>query len=250
MPPSCSVIAGFRPPSGTYLPQYLRLDATPDGASGTYDTCSRPLQLFWDCQSSSSTECPNFLAQANTNGNTNYQPVPLLGELETIFITLKACVAGTNECSPTVLRTYVGAAVNTFNNSGSSYREVRRGEAARKFATTQAANQSGVTAIAAGNFHSLALKNLSLPQQVTQVITQVQDLVTAGVLSADQGAGLITRLNGFIARLNGGQVGAACNQLNAFIYQVNGFISAGSLSEAQGQALFDEANNIKANIGC
>jgi hypothetical protein len=93
------------------------------------------------------------------------------------------------------------------------------------------AGLSGVTAIAAGSHYSLALKNLSVPQQITQIITQVQDMVNAGSLSSGQGAGLITKLN-------------------AFINQVNGFINAGALSQEQGQTLIDEANNIKANIGC
>ena len=39
-------------------------------------------------------------------------------------------------------------------------------------------------AIAAGSSHNLALKSLSLTQQVTQVITQVQSLVTDGSLNA------------------------------------------------------------------
>ena len=109
---------------------------------------------------------------------------------------------------------------------------------------------SDVTAIAAGLLHSLALKNLSLPQQISQLIIQVQNLVIGGSLSAGQGAGLIAKLNGVIAKYNGGQTGAACNQLGAFINQVNGLIGAGALSPAQGQALITAANNIEANLGC
>jgi hypothetical protein len=112
------------------------------------------------------------------------------------------------------------------------------------------AGLSGVTAIAVGWNHNLALKSVPVAEQVTQVITQVQDLVNAGSLSPGQGAGLITKLNAVIAKHNGGQTGAACNQLNAFINQVNGFIGAGALSPEQGQSLIDAANNIKANIGC
>ena len=92
--------------------------------------------------------------------------------------------------------------------------------------------------------------DLSVPEQITQVINQVQSLVTNGVLSSGQGAGLITKLNGVIAKFNSGQVGAACNQLNAFINQVNAFVNSGALSPEQGQALFTAANNIRAQIGC
>ena len=114
----------------------------------------------------------------------------------------------------------------------------------------QVTGLSGVTAIAAGWYHSLALKSLSVTQQVAQVITQIQNLVTAGTLSTSQGAGLITKLNAVIAKLSAGQTLAACNQLNAFINQVNGFINSGALSQGQGQALITVVNNIKANIGC
>jgi hypothetical protein len=92
--------------------------------------------------------------------------------------------------------------------------------------------------------------NLTVPQQITQLIARVQTLVSRGVLSSGQGAGLIAKLNGVIAKFNAGQTRAACNQLNAFINQVNAFVNAGALSPEQGQALITAANNIRAQIGC
>ena len=89
-----------------------------------------------------------------------------------------------------------------------------------------------------------------MSQQITKVITQVQSPVTNGVLSSGQGAGLITKLNGVIAKFNAGQVRAACNQFNAFINQVYAFVNSGALSPEQGQALITAANNIRAQIGC
>ena len=50
--------------------------------------------------SATSTECPNFLTQANTPGNTNATPILNLQEFDIISIGLKVCVMGTNECSP------------------------------------------------------------------------------------------------------------------------------------------------------
>ena len=82
------------------------------------------------------------------------------------------------------------------------------------------------------------------------IIAQVQALVTAGVLTPDQGAGLIDKLNAIIAKLNIGQSGAACNQLSAFINQVGGFVKSGALTPAQGQALIDAAAAVKSQIGC
>ncbi len=77
----------------------------------------------------------------------------------------------------------------------------------------------------------------------------MQALVT-GTLTQDQGAGLAEKLNEIITKLNQGQTNAACNQLNSIINQVNAFINSGSLTSAQGQALINAANVLKANIGC
>lgn len=87
-------------------------------------------------------------------------------------------------------------------------------------------------------------------QQATAISAQVQALVTAGTLTASAGAGLTGKLNEIVAKLNRGQTGAACNQLNAFTNQVNGLINNGSLASAQGQALINAANTLKNNIGC
>src|SRR5262245_19531457 len=86
--------------------------------------------------------------------------------------------------------------------------------------------------------------------QATQMINQVQALVTGGTLTQNQGAGLTDKLNQVITKLNQGQINAACNQLSSFINQVNAFISNGSLTPAQGQALITAANALGTNIGC
>jgi YVTN family beta-propeller protein len=85
---------------------------------------------------------------------------------------------------------------------------------------------------------------------ITLVTAQVQNLINAGTLTQNQGAGLIDKLNQVSAKLDQDQTGAACSQLNSFIQQVNAFINSGSLSQAQGQALIDAANAIKADNGC
>ena len=90
----------------------------------------------------------------------------------------------------------------------------------------------------------------TLQQQAASIYTQVQALVTADTLTADQGAGLSDKLNEVTAKLNQGQTNAACNQLNAFINQVNGFVNARTLTAAQGQSLVNAANALKTNIGC
>jgi hypothetical protein len=89
----------------------------------------------------------------------------------------------------------------------------------------------------------------TLSQQASLIDGQVQSLVSAGTLTSGQGAGLSDRLNEITAKINQGQISAACNQLNAFINQVTGFIG-GKLSAAQGQALISAANALQINLGC
>jgi len=86
--------------------------------------------------------------------------------------------------------------------------------------------------------------------QILALIAEVQALITAGTLTQNQGDALINKLDQVIAKLDNDQTGAACNQLDAFINQVNAFINNGSLTAAQGQALIDAVNAIKADIGC
>jgi len=58
------------------------------------------------------------------------------------------------------------------------------------------------------------------------------------------------KLEQVLAKLDGGQTGAACNQLGSFLNQVNAFINNGSLTQAQGQALIDAVNAVRTDLGC
>ncbi len=92
----CSVVADLQPAEGLKIPQLLQLDAT-----ASRDTCGRPLQFYWFCQSDTSVTCPSFMAAANANGNMNPIPVLDVQEFDIIGIGLTVCVAGTAECAPT-----------------------------------------------------------------------------------------------------------------------------------------------------
>ena len=51
----CSVVADMQPAEGLKIPQALQLDA-----SGSYDTCGRPLQYYWLCASDTSVDVPGL----------------------------------------------------------------------------------------------------------------------------------------------------------------------------------------------
>jgi YVTN family beta-propeller protein len=85
---------------------------------------------------------------------------------------------------------------------------------------------------------------------IGSLTAQVQALVAGGSLTADQGAGLLDKLQQVQSKIDNGQTAAACNQLGSFINQVNALINSGSLAGSQGQALIDAANAIRSSLGC
>src|SRR5439155_20946120 len=89
------------------------------------------------------------------------------------------------------------------------------------------------------------------PQGATQQLNDsVNGLVSQGVVSQGNGNALTTKLQAAISSLNKGDTTAACNQLKAFVNQVQAFINNGQLTQAQGQALINSANAIRAILGC
>jgi YVTN family beta-propeller protein len=92
-----------------------------------------------------------------------------------------------------------------------------------------------------GQFIAISLTPV---QRIQQMITDVQSLVTSGVLNKGQGDSLIAQLNAAINQVNNGNPKAATKQLNAFINEVNADIKAGILSPTDGQKLIDKANAI------
>lgn len=88
---------------------------------------------------------------------------------------------------------------------------------------------------------------LSAQEQVALVESQVNTLVTTGVLNGGNGNALTAKLDSATANLSAGKTAAGVNQLNAFINQVNAFQKSGTLSGAQAQALIAAANQAIAS---
>jgi YVTN family beta-propeller protein len=114
--------------------------------------------------------------------------------------------------------------------------------------------------VAVGTFpQSIAFGTLTEdPPEVDPIealLGKVQTLIADGVLTQEQGAGLLDKIHEAIAKLDAGQTdagqtSAACNQLSSLINQVNGFISSGTLTPAQGEELINAVNAVKTDIGC
>jgi hypothetical protein len=114
----CILSASLTPPTGVRLPQVISADA-----SGSTDSCGRPLQFFWGCTSTMDAACtyetwagwtllPPFLEAANANDNTTATAQLVVNEYDSYDITVTVCVAGTNECAPRLTRVYDGAEVS------------------------------------------------------------------------------------------------------------------------------------------
>jgi len=145
----CRVYADFLPNEGDKVPGNYTIDARPQpdrNFAGSYDTCGRPLKLYWQCSTASSAQrCNDFTNLANANGNTTYFAPLTISDFDDFIVTLTVCVAGANECAPPVGKGYTGLAtsfngLSGRNNSGSDYRNGRLGEVAPKNDTMRMAN--------------------------------------------------------------------------------------------------------------
>lgn len=89
------------------------------------------------------------------------------------------------------------------------------------------------------------------PQHTLQSLRDSTDtLVTAGTLRQGDGNALTAKLDATINSLDRGNTTSACNQLRAFINQTHAFINSGGLTTAQGHALIDAADAVRAQTGC
>ena len=83
---------------------------------------------------------------------------------------------------------------------------------------------------------------------IQQLAADVNALVNAGALHADEGEDLTARLNKALRLLDGGDAGKAVKALNDFSRQVNDLVNDGRLTLSQGRALTDRASEIARRI--
>ena len=111
------------------------------------------------------------------------------------------------------------------------------------------ANNSVVEIVPVGLFPmSVAFGTLNETPEIDPIeslIDQIEALIAGGVLTQNQGAGLLDKIQQASAKIEAGQTAAACNQLSSFINQVNGFIGNGTLTPSQGQPLIDGSERNK-----
>jgi pullulanase-type alpha-1,6-glucosidase len=84
--------------------------------------------------------------------------------------------------------------------------------------------------------------------RLTNLIADVRALEAQGVLNRGQASSMVKKLESTIASLNRNQPTPAANQLNAFINEVKALMKARVLTHAQGWALIDAAEDIRAQI--
>jgi YVTN family beta-propeller protein len=84
------------------------------------------------------------------------------------------------------------------------------------------------------NFNGDSISVIDTATLIGALIDEIEALIAGGALAPNKANPLITKLESVAAKLDGGQVGAACNQLGAFINQINAYIGNGTLTPAQG----------------
>jgi predicted extracellular nuclease len=85
---------------------------------------------------------------------------------------------------------------------------------------------------------------MTIEQEVNELIDAVQALVDDGTLNDGQGNALTSKLENVLAKLAKGNFNTAANQLNAFINQVEDFVNEGILTDEQGDALIKPATDL------
>ena len=80
------------------------------------------------------------------------------------------------------------------------------------------------------------------------MIDDIIILIDDGILNIGQGNALISKLENALAKINQGNLNAACNILQAFINQIHDLINTGVISQEEGEKLIIIANNIINNI--
>jgi hypothetical protein len=86
------------------------------------------------------------------------------------------------------------------------------------------------------------------PETPLSLIDEITTLIDDGILNIGQGNALISKLENALAKINQGNLNAACNILQAFINQIHDLINTGVISQEEGEKLIIIANNIINNI--
>jgi hypothetical protein len=97
---------------------------------------------------------------------------------------------------------------------------------------------------AGANIRAYAISPAPPADQIASLIGDVEDLVTGGTLTAEQGALLTTLLDDTSERSGAGPAETAASLLRAFINDVGSLVDTGMLKPAAGQALVNAASAI------
>jgi alpha-tubulin suppressor-like RCC1 family protein len=109
---------------------------------------------------------------------------------------------------------------------------------------TQVSGLSGITAVAGGAYHSLALKAAMPPQLINSLITQVMSLG----LSHGETTSLSAKLQAALGYLQARDTADAIAALRAFIHEVNALVNSGRLTAAAAAPLISAAEGIIAEL--
>jgi len=91
---------------------------------------------------------------------------------------------------------------------------------------------------------SIDITVISQEQSLADVLTDLEILHMAGVISNGQANSLSQKIDNAVKKLDQGRPEKAIQQLNNFINQVNEFVTDGVMTSAEAQPLIDTTNRI------
>jgi len=81
-------------------------------------------------------------------------------------------------------------------------------------------------------------------EDIQDIISDVQDLLSVGDINSGQANALISKLQNAVASIESDKINAAIGKLNSFINQINAYIDTGVITQEVGDQLIDEVQDI------
>ena len=81
-------------------------------------------------------------------------------------------------------------------------------------------------------------------EDIQDIISDVQDLLSIGDINSGQANALISKLQNAVNSIESDKINAAIGKLNSFINQINAYINTGVITQEVGDPLIDEVQDI------
>ena len=85
-------------------------------------------------------------------------------------------------------------------------------------------------------------------EDIQDIISDVQDLLSSGDINSGQANALISKLQNAVNSIDSDKINAAIGKLNSFINQINAYVKTGVITQEVGGQLIGEVQDIINNL--